>query len=180
MPWVRCWAAGSAMRASRCVIEEFMAGEEASLFVLTDGHTILPFGTAQDHKRAFDGDRGPNTGGMGAYSPAAILTAQLEQQAMEQIIIPTIRLLAAESTPYSGVLYAGLMLTSEGPKLVEYNCRLWGPGMPGAHAALRRRSCPRRCSPVRQARWRNCRRRASHASRRSQWCWRRAAIRRHR
>ncbi len=109
------------------VIEEFMAGEEASLFVLTDGETVRPFGTAQDHKRAFDGDTGPNTGGMGAYSPATVLTPEWHEAAMDRIIHPTIRQLAADGTPFSGVLYAGLMLTAEGPKLVEYNCRFGDP-----------------------------------------------------
>jgi phosphoribosylamine--glycine ligase len=109
------------------VIEEFMEGEEASFFVLTDGATIVPFGTAQDHKRVGEGDTGPNTGGMGAYSPAKVLDATLRGQAIEHIIAPTVRQLAGEGTPYSGVLYAGLMLTDEGPKLVEYNCRFGDP-----------------------------------------------------
>ena len=109
------------------VLEEFMRGEEASFFALTDGSAILPFGSAQDHKRVGDGDTGPNTGGMGAYSPARVLTAELEQQVMERIIRPTVETLAAEGTPYSGVLYAGLMLTDEGPKLIEYNARFGDP-----------------------------------------------------
>ena len=109
------------------VIEEFMAGEEVSFFVLTDGATVVSFGTAQDHKRVGNGDTGPNTGGMGAYSPARVLTPELRGEAIERIIAPTVRTMAEEGMPYSGVLYAGLMLTSEGPKLVEYNCRFGDP-----------------------------------------------------
>ena len=109
------------------VIEEFMEGEEASFFALTDGATIVPFGTAQDHKRVGDGDTGPNTGGMGAYSPAAIVTPALSAEVMSRILVPTVQQMAADGHPYSGVLYAGLMLTSEGPKLVEYNCRFGDP-----------------------------------------------------
>lgn len=109
------------------VIEEFMAGEEASFFALTDGTTIVPFGSAQDHKRVGDGDTGPNTGGMGAYSPARVLTPELEARVMTEIIEPTVRALAAEGTPYSGVLFAGLMLTADGPKLIEYNARFGDP-----------------------------------------------------
>ncbi len=109
------------------LIEEFMEGEEASLFALVDGETVVPFGSAQDHKRAFDGDLGPNTGGMGAYSPAPVLTAELERRALDEIIRPTARAMVAAGTPYRGVLYAGLMLTKDGPKLVEYNCRFGDP-----------------------------------------------------
>jgi len=109
------------------VLEEFMTGEEASFFALTDGRAILPFGSAQDHKRVGDGDTGPNTGGMGAYSPARVLTPDLEAQVIETIIRPTVDTLAAEGMPYSGVLYAGLMLTAEGPKLIEYNARFGDP-----------------------------------------------------
>ncbi|MES2097535.1 MAG: phosphoribosylamine--glycine ligase [Pseudomonadota bacterium] len=109
------------------VIEHYLEGEEVSLFVLTDGSAMVPFGSAQDHKRVGDGDTGPNTGGMGAYSPARVLTPQLEQQALEQIVAPTIATLAAEGMPYSGVLYAGLMLTAQGPKLIEYNARFGDP-----------------------------------------------------
>ena len=104
-----------------------MTGEEASFFALTDGATIVPFGTAQDHKRVGEGDTGPNTGGMGAYSPAAILDPTLRGLAIERMIAPTVRQMADEGMPYSGVLYAGLMLTPEGPKLVEYNCRFGDP-----------------------------------------------------
>jgi phosphoribosylamine--glycine ligase len=109
------------------VIEAFLEGEEASFFALTDGTAIVPFGSAQDHKRVGDGDTGPNTGGMGAYSPAAVLTPELEARVMEEIVRPTIEGLAAQGTPYSGVLYAGLMLTAEGPKLIEYNARFGDP-----------------------------------------------------
>ena len=109
------------------VIEEFLEGEEASLFVLCDGATIAPFGSAQDHKRVGDGDTGPNTGGMGAYSPAAVLTPKLEARALDEIVRPTIDALAAAGTPYVGVLYAGLMLTADGPKLIEYNVRFGDP-----------------------------------------------------
>jgi phosphoribosylamine--glycine ligase len=109
------------------VIEEFLEGEEASFFAITDGETVLPFGSAQDHKRVGDGDTGPNTGGMGAYSPASILTPELEARAMADIVQPTVKALAAQGTPYSGILYAGLMLTAEGPKLIEYNARFGDP-----------------------------------------------------
>lgn len=109
------------------VIEEFMTGEEASFFALTDGTSILPFGSAQDHKRVGDNDTGPNTGGMGAYSPARVLTPALEAQVIEAIIKPTVATMAAEGMPYSGVLYAGLMLTPTGPKLIEYNARFGDP-----------------------------------------------------
>ncbi len=109
------------------VIEEFLEGEEASLFVLTDGEALLPFGSAQDHKRVGDGDTGPNTGGMGAYSPARVLTPELEAQAIDRIVRPTVDTLRAEGTPFSGVLYAGLMLTEQGPKLIEYNARFGDP-----------------------------------------------------
>jgi len=109
------------------VIEEFLEGEEASLFVITDGTTLLPFGSAQDHKRVGDGDTGPNTGGMGAYSPAPVLTAALEREAIDTIVRPTVAALARAGMPYSGVLYAGLMLTHAGPKLIEYNARFGDP-----------------------------------------------------
>ena len=109
------------------VIEEFMAGEEASFFALTDGTTTVHFGSAQDHKRVGEGDTGPNTGGMGAYSPARVLTPALEAQVMREIVAPTVRALREAGTPYSGVLFAGLMLTAEGPKLIEYNARFGDP-----------------------------------------------------
>ncbi len=109
------------------VLEEFMTGEEVSYFALTDGTTVVPFGSAQDHKRVGDGDTGPNTGGMGAYSPASILTKVLENKVLAEIIRPTVQAMAAAGTPYSGVLYAGLMLTASGPKLIEYNARFGDP-----------------------------------------------------
>ena len=103
------------------------AGEEASFFVLTDGVTALPIGTAQDHKRAFDGDQGPNTGGMGAYSPAPVLTEAIQAQAMAEIVLPSIAELARRGTPYQGVLYAGLMIENGRARLVEYNARFGDP-----------------------------------------------------
>ena len=109
------------------VIEEFLEGEEASFFALADGSNVIPFGTAQDHKRAFDGDEGPNTGGMGAYSPAPVLTDALAEQVMAEIVRPTLAALARRGIPYRGVLFAGLMLTAEGPKLIEYNARFGDP-----------------------------------------------------
>jgi phosphoribosylamine--glycine ligase len=109
------------------VIEEFLAGEEASLFALVDGETAISLASAQDYKRVGEGDTGPNTGGMGAYAPAPVLTAELEQRAMDEIIRPTAKAMAAAGTPFSGALYAGLMLTAEGPKLIEYNVRFGDP-----------------------------------------------------
>jgi phosphoribosylamine--glycine ligase len=109
------------------VIEEFLEGEEASLFALVDGETAVPLASAQDHKRVGEGDTGPNTGGMGAYAPAPVLRPELQQQAMDEIVRPTARAMVAAGTPFSGVLYAGLMLTAEGPKLIEYNVRFGDP-----------------------------------------------------
>jgi phosphoribosylamine--glycine ligase len=109
------------------VIEEFLEGEEASLFALVDGDTAVPLASAQDHKRVGEGDTGPNTGGMGAYAPAPVLTPELQQRAMDEIVRPTARAMAAAGTPFSGVLYAGLMLTADGPKLIEYNVRFGDP-----------------------------------------------------
>ncbi len=109
------------------VIEDFMAGEEASFFILCDGVNALPIGTAQDHKRVGDGDTGPNTGGMGAYSPAPVLTDAIQQQAMDEIVLPTIAEMARRGTPYQGVLYAGLMIENGRSRLVEYNCRFGDP-----------------------------------------------------
>ncbi|AEI37787.1 MAG: phosphoribosylamine--glycine ligase [Zymomonas mobilis subsp. pomaceae] len=109
------------------VVEEFMQGEEASFFAISDGQNVYPFGTARDHKRVGDGDTGPNTGGMGAYSPATRLTADIEQQVMQRIIVPTVQAMKQEGAPFIGILYAGLMLTKEGPKLIEYNARLGDP-----------------------------------------------------
>ncbi|MBN8187303.1 phosphoribosylamine--glycine ligase [Salipiger thiooxidans] len=109
------------------VIEEFMTGEEASFFVLVDGEDVLPIGTAQDHKRVGEGDTGPNTGGMGAYSPAPVLTDEIAQKALDRIVKPTMAEMARRGTPYSGVLYAGLMIENGEPRLVEYNVRFGDP-----------------------------------------------------
>ncbi len=109
------------------VIEEFLEGEEASLFALVDGEFAVALASAQDHKRVGEGDTGPNTGGMGAYAPAPVLTPELQERAMEEIVRPTARALALAGTPFSGVLYAGLMLTSDGPRLIEYNVRFGDP-----------------------------------------------------
>ena len=109
------------------VIEEFLDGEEASFFALCDGETALPLASAQDHKRAFDGDKGPNTGGMGAYSPAPIVDAAMSARVMAEIVQPTLRAMKGMGAPYKGVLYAGLMITAEGPKLIEYNVRFGDP-----------------------------------------------------
>jgi phosphoribosylamine---glycine ligase len=109
------------------VLEEVLVGEEASFFALCDGETAIPFSTAQDHKRAFDGDQGPNTGGMGAYSPAPNIDDATSARVMGEIIEPTLRAMRAMGAPYKGVLYAGLMITSEGPKLIEYNVRFGDP-----------------------------------------------------
>jgi phosphoribosylamine--glycine ligase len=109
------------------VVEEFLAGEEASFFVLCDGDHALPLASAQDHKRAFDGDRGPNTGGMGAYSPAPVMTPAMETRALQEIVRPTLAAMKAMGAPYKGVLFAGLMITAQGPKLIEYNVRFGDP-----------------------------------------------------
>jgi phosphoribosylamine---glycine ligase len=118
--------AGRFGRAS-CVIEEFLEGEEASLFVLCDGTHILPLTTAQDHKRVGEGDTGPNTGGMGAYSPAPCMSNAIVRKSIETIIKPTVKALADAGHPFQGVLYAGLILTKDGPKLIEYNARFGDP-----------------------------------------------------
>jgi len=115
-------AAGQAL-----VIEEMLEGEEASFFALVDGETVMPLAWAQDHKRAFDGDRGPNTGGMGAYSPVPGISRQLEAEVLSDIVRPTVRAMKEQGHPYKGVLYAGLMLTDDGPKLLEYNVRFGDP-----------------------------------------------------
>ena len=119
--------AAIASGAGTLVIEEFLDGEEASLFALCDGRTALEIGTAQDHKRAFDGDQGPNTGGMGAYSPAPRLDAAMVERVMAEIVRPTLAGMAAEGAPFTGFLYAGVMLTADGPKLIEYNVRFGDP-----------------------------------------------------
>ena len=122
--------AGNALGAAgaRVVIEEFLDGEEASFIVMVDGKNVLPLASSQDHKRIFDGDTGPNTGGMGAYSPAPIVTPEIHAKAMREIILPTVRGMAAEGMPYTGFLYAGLMIGKDGSvKTVEFNCRLGDP-----------------------------------------------------
>ena len=122
-----CFAGVFGAAGAEVVIEEFLDGEEASFFALSDGTAVLPLATAQDHKRVGDGDTGPNTGGMGAYSPAPVLTPALTERVMAEIIKPTIEGMAKKGTPFKGVLYAGLMLTAEGPKLIEYNVRFGDP-----------------------------------------------------
>jgi phosphoribosylamine--glycine ligase len=112
----------------RVVIEEFLAGEEASFIVMVDGKNVLAFATSQDHKRAYNGDKGPNTGGMGAYSPAPVVTPEIHQRAMNEVIMPTVEGMAREGAPYTGFLYAGLMIDTDGtPKVIEYNCRFGDP-----------------------------------------------------
>ncbi len=122
-----CFDGAFGAAGAEVVVEEFLDGEEASFFFLCDGKTALPFGTAQDHKRVGDNDTGPNTGGMGAYSPAPVLTPALEARVIAEIIEPTMRGMAEMGAPFSGVLYAGLMLTGDGPKLIEYNVRFGDP-----------------------------------------------------
>jgi len=112
---------------NRVVIEEYMEGEEASVLALTDGDSVVTLAPSQDHKRIFDGDRGPNTGGMGAYAPAPVMTPEVMGRTVDEILIPTLRGLRSEGRPYKGVLYAGLMITSDGPKVVEFNCRFGDP-----------------------------------------------------
>ncbi len=118
---------GLGAAGAEVVIEEWMIGEEASFFALCDGTNALPLASAQDHKRVGDGDTGPNTGGMGAYSPAPVMTPEIERRTMEEIILPSIRAMKARGTPFRGVLFAGLMITVEGPKLIEYNVRFGDP-----------------------------------------------------
>jgi phosphoribosylamine---glycine ligase len=112
---------------AQIVVEEFLQGEEASFFALCDGEIAVPLASAQDHKRAYDGDHGPNTGGMGAYSPAPVMTAEQSRRAMDEIVLPTVRAMKSMGAPYKGVLYAGLMITADGPKLIEYNVRFGDP-----------------------------------------------------
>jgi phosphoribosylamine--glycine ligase len=121
------FAGGLGVAEAEVVIEEFLAGEEASFFALCDGKTAVPLASAQDHKRAFDGDVGPNTGGMGAYSPAPVMTPALERRTMDEIVLPTVRAMAAMGAPYTGILFAGLMIDAAGPKLIEYNVRFGDP-----------------------------------------------------
>jgi phosphoribosylamine---glycine ligase len=111
----------------KVVVEEYLAGEEASFFALCDGEHAIALASAQDHKRAFDGDAGPNTGGMGAYSPAPVMTPEVSRRAMDEIVLPTLRAMKSMGSPYKGVLYAGLMITQGGPKLIEYNVRFGDP-----------------------------------------------------
>lgn len=118
---------GFGAAGAEAVVEECLVGEEASFFVLCDGDDALALAAAQDHKRAFDGDEGPNTGGMGAYSPAPVMTDAMCRRTMDEIILPTLRAMKARGTPYKGVLFAGLMITAEGPKLIEYNVRFGDP-----------------------------------------------------
>ncbi|MGB0085511.1 MAG: phosphoribosylamine--glycine ligase [Rhodomicrobiaceae bacterium] len=122
-----CFAGQFGTAGAEIVIEEFLDGEEASVFALCDGRNVLPLATAQDHKRAFDGDTGPNTGGMGAYSPAPVMTPEMTARVMDEIIRPTVRAMAARGTPFKGVLYLGVMITRDGPKLYEYNVRFGDP-----------------------------------------------------
>jgi phosphoribosylamine--glycine ligase len=122
-----CFAGAFGAAGAEVVIEEHLAGEEASFFALIDGETVLPLATAQDHKRAHDGDTGPNTGGMGAYSPAPVMTDALCARIMDEIIAPTVAAMKARGTPYKGVLYAGLMIQDGAPKLIEYNVRFGDP-----------------------------------------------------
>ncbi len=127
---VRDMLAGNAFGEAghRVVIEEFLEGEEASFIVMVDGKNILPMATSQDHKRVGEGDSGPNTGGMGAYSPAPVVTPAIHDRIMKEVIIPTVEGMAAEGNPYTGFLYAGLMINAEGaPKVIEYNCRFGDP-----------------------------------------------------
>lgn len=112
----------------RVVIEEFLTGEEASFIVMVDGKNVLPFATSQDHKRAYNNDEGPNTGGMGAYSPAPVVTPEIHDRIMKEVIMPTVEGMAKEDAPYTGFLYAGLMIAEDGtPKVIEYNCRFGDP-----------------------------------------------------
>jgi phosphoribosylamine---glycine ligase len=121
------FAGGLGTAGAEVVVEEFLTGEEASFFALCDGETAMPLASAQDHKRVLDGDEGPNTGGMGAYSPAPVMTAELTRRTMDEIVLPTVRAMKALGAPYKGVLYAGLMITAQGPKLIEYNVRFGDP-----------------------------------------------------
>jgi phosphoribosylamine---glycine ligase len=121
------FAGGLGAAGAEVVVEEFLQGEEASFFALCDGETAIPLAAAQDHKRVFDGDQGPNTGGMGAYSPAPVMTAEMTKRTMDDLVLPTVRAMKAMGTPYKGVLFAGLMITADGPKLIEYNARFGDP-----------------------------------------------------
>jgi phosphoribosylamine---glycine ligase len=122
-----CLSGAFGSAGAEVVIEEFMQGEEASFFALCDGVNALPLASAQDHKRVGDGDTGPNTGGMGAYSPSPIMTPDMTERVMQEIIRPTVKEMAARGAPFKGVLFAGLMITATGPKLIEYNVRFGDP-----------------------------------------------------
>jgi phosphoribosylamine--glycine ligase len=122
-----CFAGAFGAAGAEVVVEDCLAGEEASFFALSDGRTVVPLATAQDHKRVGDGDTGPNTGGMGAYSPAPVMAPALVERTMAEIVRPTVAAMAARGVPYVGVLYAGLMITAEGPQLIEYNVRFGDP-----------------------------------------------------
>lgn len=122
-----CFAGTFGASGHRVVIEEFLEGEEASIFALCDGESVVLLPSAQDHKRAFDGDEGPNTGGMGAYSPAPVITPEIERRIETEIILPSVRRMAERGTPFTGVLFAGIMVTATGPKLIEYNVRFGDP-----------------------------------------------------
>jgi phosphoribosylamine--glycine ligase len=122
-----CFGGDFGAAGASVVIEEWLTGEEASFFVLCDGATVLPLASAQDHKRVLDGDRGPNTGGMGAYSPAPVMTPEMTRRTMDEIILPTVAAMRERGTPFQGILYAGLMITDTGPKLIEYNVRFGDP-----------------------------------------------------
>jgi phosphoribosylamine--glycine ligase len=123
----RCFSGAFGAAGAEVVIEECLIGEEVSFFALIDGTHALPLAAAQDHKRAFDGEKGPNTGGMGAYSPAPVMTPEMARRTMDEIIWPTVRGMAQRGTPFKGVLFAGLMITADGPKLIEYNVRFGDP-----------------------------------------------------
>jgi phosphoribosylamine--glycine ligase len=122
-----CFDGAFGAAGAEVVIEECLVGEEASFFALVDGTHALPLVAAQDHKRAYDGEKGPNTGGMGAYSPAPVMTPEMTRRTMDEIVWPTVRGMAARGTPFKGVLFAGLMITDTGPKLIEYNVRFGDP-----------------------------------------------------
>jgi phosphoribosylamine--glycine ligase len=122
-----CFSGAFGESGSTVVVEEYLEGEEASIFALCDGESVVMLPSAQDHKRVWDGDRGPNTGGMGAYSPAPVMTPEVTARVENEIILPSIRRMAERGTPFTGVLFAGIMVTSKGPKLIEYNVRFGDP-----------------------------------------------------
>src|SRR5438270_10221446 len=121
------FSGGLGEAGAEVLVEEFLIGEEASFFALCDGENAIPLASAQDHKRAYDGDKGPNTGGMGAYSPAPVMTAEITRRTMDEIVKPTVRAMREMGAPFRGVLFAGLMITQQGPKLIEYNVRFGDP-----------------------------------------------------